>query len=82
MGSEHLYVAGFPDTADKSDPWAAFDGRKGGVLLVLKKSDGAEVSDTKLKSPPAYDGVAAAYGKLYLSLKDGTIICLGGDLVP
>ena len=77
VGNNHIYVSGFPDTTDEKDPWAAFDARKGGRLLVLKKSDGAKVSEMDLPSPPVYDGAAAAYGKLYLSLKDGKLTCLG-----
>jgi hypothetical protein len=29
-----------------------------------------------LSSPPVFDGMAAAGGRLYLSLMDGSILCL------
>jgi hypothetical protein len=35
------------------------------------------VAEHKLGSDPVFDGVAAAYGNLFISLKNGKIVCLG-----
>ena len=74
----HLCLAGAPDVVSRDDPWAAFEDRKGGILEVYSKSDGSKTSAYKLASTPIYDGMAAADGKLYISLKNGSIVCYGG----
>ena len=48
------------------------------VLRVLSTSDGTILSEHKIPAEPAYDGMAIAYGKVYLPLKDGTVVCLAG----
>ena len=77
LASERLYLAGAPDVVDGKDPWAAFDGRKGGQLSAVSTRDGRELSVCSLASPPVHDGMAAADGRLYLSLRDGTVACYG-----
>jgi hypothetical protein len=37
---------------------------------------GRQMSHLQLESPPTWDGVAAAHGRLYLSAADGTLVCL------
>jgi len=71
-----LFAAGPPDVVDPADPHGAWEGRKGGVLAVLKASDGKIVSTYKLPYPPVWDGMAASGGRLYLALSDGTILCM------
>jgi hypothetical protein len=29
-----------------------------------------------LDSPPIFDGMAAAYGRLYVSMTDGSLVCM------
>jgi hypothetical protein len=72
-----LFAAGLPDTVDEKDPWAALEGRKGGVLSVFATADGKTLAEQKLESPPVYDGLAAANGRLYLSTADGRVLCFG-----
>ncbi|MHC4401533.1 MAG: outer membrane protein assembly factor BamB family protein [Planctomycetota bacterium] len=79
---EHLYLAGAPDVVDANDPWAAWEGRKGGVLQVFSKDDGQRRSECRLTSIPTYDGMAAARGRLYLSLQDGSLVCFGRQKSP
>ena len=43
MTKGHLILAGAPDVVDKNDPWAAFDGRKGGQLQVRAKDSGEKL---------------------------------------
>jgi len=71
-----LFVAGPPDVVEASDPWAAFDGRKGGVLRAVSVGDGSKLAEHALDSPPVYDGLVAAGGRLYLSALDGKVVCL------
>jgi len=77
LAERHLYLAGAPDIVDESDPWAAFENRKGGMLMVYSKENGKRLGAHQLTSAPVYDGMAAADGRVYLSLKNGTIVCYG-----
>lgn len=77
LAGKRLFVAGPPDVVGLSDPMAAFKGRKGALLRVYSTTDGALLAEHKLDAPPVFDGLIAANGRLYLSLEDGTILCLG-----
>ena len=69
-----LFVAGAPGSALVSQ--AALDGKAPGMLLAVSPSDGTVLSETALPSMPVWDGMAAAQGKLYITLTDGSTVCL------
>ncbi len=75
---DQLCLAGPPDVVDSEDPLGAFEGRKGGVLRIVDKADGRTVSEENLVSEPVFNGAAAAGGRLFLSLEDGSVVCFGG----
>ena len=79
LAEQTLFIAGPPDELDSKDPLAAFEGRKGGVLWAVSSADGKKVAEHKLDSPPVFDGMIAAGGKLYLSTRDGHLHCMGGS---
>jgi hypothetical protein len=56
---------------------AAFEGRGGAVLRAVSSKDGDIMTEQKLDAPPVFDGLIAAKGRLYLSLENGTVLCLG-----
>jgi hypothetical protein len=72
-----LVVAGPPDVLDPEDPMASFEGRRGALLWVVSKKDGQTLAELKLDSPPVFDGMSGAAGRLYLSTVDGNVVCLG-----
>ena len=76
---DHLFAAGLPDVLDPDDPLAALEGRAGAILQVYSTEDGAPVKSIPLTSPPAFDGLSAAAGQLYLATLDGKIICFGAS---
>ena len=43
--------------------------------MLMSKEDGRVLAKTELDSSPVYDGMAAAGGKLYVSLKNGSLVC-------
>jgi hypothetical protein len=60
------------------DPLAeALETRRGGRLLVVSAADGKTLADHELESPPVFDGMAAAQGRLYLATKGGRLVCMG-----
>jgi hypothetical protein len=46
-------------------------------LWALSTADGKTLATYPLDAEPVFDGMAAAYGRLYLPLQDGTVRCLG-----
>ena len=90
-----LFVAGPPDLVDEqaatlrlgdpemqaklADHAAALAGRKGGLLLAVGADDGRKLATLKLASPPVFDGLAAARGRLFLAALDGSIQCYGAE---
>jgi hypothetical protein len=78
LTSETLFSAGPPAirneaTADALGRWR---GQAGGLIKCLARTDGRLLGTVKLASPPVFDGMAAAYGKLYICLADGSVVCL------
>ncbi len=73
-----LFAAGPPDVYDPDDPFAAFEGRKGAVLLAVSAGQGKKLAERKLDAPPVFDGMIASAGRLFVSLTDGTVACLAG----
>jgi outer membrane protein assembly factor BamB len=72
-----LFVAGFPDEVDPGNPWATFEGRRGGILRALSSETGETIQERLLDSPPVWNGMAAANNHLYVSTRDGALLCFG-----
>ncbi|MBN2316647.1 MAG: PQQ-binding-like beta-propeller repeat protein [Sedimentisphaerales bacterium] len=72
-----LFIAGSPDVVDPKDPLGAFEGRKGGILAAMGRSDGKKIWEYALDAPPVYDGLVAASGRLYAALQNGCVVCFG-----
>jgi len=82
---DKLVVAGPPDVRKKhagilayvneDESLAAFRGERGVVLRVLGSANGKTVSEQTLDAMPVFDGMIAARGRMYLSLKNGHLEC-------
>ncbi len=57
----------------------ALNGKSGSVLLTVDKNSGEILSGHRLPIAPLLDGMAGAYGNLYLATTDGQLVCLGDD---
>jgi hypothetical protein len=57
---------------------AAMDGARWARLLVVSTSAGATVAELPLASPPLWDGMAVADGRVYVATIDGRVIALKG----
>ena len=75
VGPNRLYLAGVRDKVDEDDPWAHFDGRMGGLITIHSKEDGKLIREMELTSPPVFDGLASADKKLFVSCRDGSVLC-------
>ena len=57
----------------------ALNGKSGSILLSVDKRSGKILSGYRLPTAPVLDGMAGAYGHLYISATDGTLCCLADD---
>ncbi|MBI5774158.1 MAG: LamG domain-containing protein, partial [Verrucomicrobia bacterium] len=55
----------------------ALDGKRGASLWAVSTETGKMGSELKLKSPPVWDGMSVAQGRLYVSTVDGKVLCFG-----
>jgi hypothetical protein len=94
LAGETLFVAGPPDVLNEDDAFdrprdaqvraqiakqdAAYEGRAGALLMGLSKAQGKPVFRMDLPATPVWDGMAAADGRLYVAMTDGSIVCLDG----
>ena len=82
---DKLVVAGPPDLRKKSknmlaydneaEALASFTGEKGVKMCIVNASDGAILSETVLDAMPAFDGLSAANGQVFIALKNGDVQC-------
>jgi hypothetical protein len=85
LTSDKLVVAGPPDLREKKvgilaysneeESLASFKGEKGVMLRVVSTADGRTVSEQKLDAMPVFDGMSAARGRVFVSLKNGEVQC-------
>ena len=85
-----MFLAGPPDCIKTKDergdqalllenPFEVLDsweGRNGALLWSVSTKDGKRLAEYKLESVPVFDGMAAANGRLYMSMKNGSVLCL------
>jgi len=74
-----LFVAGPPDLFATDDPAGALAGEEGGAMIAVSTSDGSQLAEQRLTSPPVWDGMAAVGGRLYLATVDGKVMCFRPD---
>ena len=94
LAGGRLFVAGPRDVVDEKKMWGRSNeeafrkkmqeqagrlkGSHGGVMQVFSKADGKKLAEHKLDYLPAFDGLIAAEGKLYMVTENGSIICYKG----
>ena len=91
LGSDNLAVIGTPDIGKRdknpkmlrftntAETLAAFRGERGVQLMILSRKDGRDLFKMDMDCMPVFDGMSAAGGRLYISLKDGSVLCLNGE---
>jgi len=74
LAGDLLFGAGWRDSEKifEKDPYS----RNDSVLAVISTADGQMLRERPLEAEPVFDGMAAAYGRLYLSLKNGKVLCI------
>jgi len=91
LADDTLFVAGPPDVVDEKQMWGrsneplfrkkmrqqadALEGKQGAILWAVSARDGKRLSEISLDYLPAFDGMIAANGRLFVVTTDGRIIC-------
>ena len=80
--AESVLGKGFADTdnAEIREQEAALAGQAGGLLWAISADGGKKLAELPLESPPLFDGMAAADGRLYLATVDGRVLCLSAPV--
>jgi hypothetical protein len=78
LAGDTLFAAGPPAIRNEAtvEALGLWRGKEGGLVKCFARTDGRSLGTHKLTSPPVFDGMAAAYGKLYICLADGSVVCL------
>jgi len=77
LAGKRLYIAGPPDLGPSEGAFEAITGRKGSRFRVVSATDGRTIWEFKSKRVPVFDGLIAAGEHLYMSMMDGTLVCIG-----
>jgi outer membrane protein assembly factor BamB len=77
LAGDVVFVAGAPLVFNLNDVAATYKGRLGGVLWAVSAVDGSKLAEYTLDVLPAWDGIAAAYGRLFIVNQDGSVECWG-----
>ena len=81
LAADTLFVAGTPAYFPPDHPVEtyqdSYQGELGGVLWAASAANGKKLAEYKLDAAPSWDAMAAAYGRLYLAMQDGSVVCFG-----
>ena len=77
LADKTLFVAGPP--AHYAYGPSGDEGSQTALLVAFSAEDGTKLSEQTLDASPVFDGMAAANGRLYLSLANGRVVCLEGQ---
>jgi hypothetical protein len=82
LAGDRLFLAGWLDALgirEKTGRAIEDDGvrTRPAVLRVLSTADGKQLAQYQLNGKPVFDGMSAARGRLFVSLKNGAVLCMG-----
>ncbi len=65
---------------DLEEQDASLSGQRGARLMLVNVDTGAKVGSADLPSPPVFDGMVVARGKIYIATAEGHVICIGNEV--
>ncbi len=80
LAGDVLFASGWPDAVTilgRADPDATERELQDPKLWAISTEDGRTLAEYELDALPVFDGAAAAYGRLFMSLQDGRVVCYG-----
>ncbi len=78
VAGDTVIAAGVPlkpsfQMPELSDTYA---GKRGGLLWTASATDGTKIAELELPAQPVWDGLSVAHGQCFITLRDGTVMCL------
>jgi len=77
LAGKTLLCVGTPDVLDPTEPWAAYEGKRGGILLAISAENGKTRAELAFEGGPVKDGIAVADRSVYVTTIDGRVLCFG-----
>jgi hypothetical protein len=77
LANDTVFVAGAPLVFPSDDLAGTYVGRQGAILHAVSAADGVTLAVYKLDKLPVWDGMAAAYSRLFIVNQDGSVECWG-----
>jgi hypothetical protein len=77
LAGDTVFVIGAPLVFPLDDLAGTYAGRQGAIMRAVSAADGATLAEYKLDKLPVWDGVAAAYGRVFIVNQDGGVECWG-----
>jgi hypothetical protein len=78
LADRTLFMAG-PDIGEKLKGLTELDTVQPGVLWAVSAADGEKLKAYPIAAIPVLDGMAAANGRLYVAMANGSVLCLAGQ---
>jgi hypothetical protein len=91
LANDTLIVAGPPDLVDEKEMWgrsnepefrqkmreqaAALEGSRGALLWAVSAETGSKVAEYRLDDLPAFDGMSAGGGRLFMATASHKLVC-------
>ena len=79
LAGKQLFVAGPPDKVDPKDPLATFENRSAAMLWVYDSESGERTAEYDLKTTPVFDGMIAGPNRIFMSMSDGSVVCMTAE---
>ena len=77
LAGDAVFVVGAPLVFPADDLAGTYAGRRGAIMRAVATADGATLAEYKLDKLPVWDGLAAAYGRIFIVNQDGGVACWG-----
>lgn len=79
VAGKTLLCVGTPDILDPDQPWAAYEGKRGGILLAVSAADGKTLCELEFDGGPVHDGIAVTENAVFITTIQGRVLCFGGE---
>ena len=80
LAGDAIFAAGpvmAPEDASTNEP--SFDAGRPAVMMAFNAHDGRDLARIPIDAQPVFDGLALAYGKVFMATVDGNVVCLGRE---
>jgi hypothetical protein len=77
LANNILFAAGCPVETENS--LGTDDEAAGALLLAVGASNGATLAQYRLEAAPVFDGMAVVANRLYMTLENGSIVCMEAE---